>query len=201
MQPKFVLLTEDLAKARENRDCLIAHYQSIAIAHPELAGQCQGLMSRAERAYELLSERLDPPAGASVSWQINDYLSDQDNARRFSENAELDGDFPLGNEADAALAACHLSLEEIARLQCGLGEASDAGRAAEQAKPTATRCISHPDAMAVDSCECCGRPICAYCRDHNQTYSVAAEAGVPYCVACYDRTIRFYTYQKEHGLR
>ncbi len=62
----------------------------------------------------------------------------------------------------------------------------------EQKVYDSTHCCAHKDAPAVAYCVSCGRPICSYCVSNYQTYSVAAESGVPYCPSCYDRALGYY---------
>ncbi len=102
------------------RDQWIAEYQKLEREDPSLAQRCQMLIRRAQRACELAVGRYSTDRKRSTSSGCyDDSYYDWVEQQTAAEEAELDGDFPLGNAPDADFATPYFTLSQIARIQCG----------------------------------------------------------------------------------
>ncbi len=95
MKPQVAIGLKEGANVRETLERWLTAYDSVLRDYENKAELCEMLKERAKKAAELIE------AGV--------------------ENApELDGDFPLGNEADMAFAADVFTIMELVKIQCGL---------------------------------------------------------------------------------
>ena len=117
MKPETVLgikyREEPTAKLQE----WLKQYAAIAAEFPGAEDLAQRLSKRAEKAVELITERNrpEPPSSSHDDMYYIEMAKIMDDM-----DASFDGDFPLGNEADASFAGCYFSIPELAEIQCGL---------------------------------------------------------------------------------
>ena len=117
MKPETVLgikyREEPTAKLQE----WLKEYTVIAVEFPGVEDLAQRLSKRAEKAGDIITERNrpEPPSSSHDDMYYIEMAKIVDD-----ENASFDGDFPLGNEADASFAGCYFSVPELAKMQCGL---------------------------------------------------------------------------------
>ena len=103
------------------RDEWIAAYHEIAESDSSEKELCDSLTERISRAAELFIRRkIEPEKSDAISH--DDYYYEWLDEMKKEEDDSLDGDFPLGNEADMKLASSFFSIKEIALLQTGLAE-------------------------------------------------------------------------------
>ena len=103
------------------RDEWIAVYREIARSDSSKKELCDSLTDRISRAAELFIRRhIEPVKSDAISH--DDYYYEWLDEMKKEEDDSLDGDFPLGNEADMKLASSFFSIKEIALLQTGLAE-------------------------------------------------------------------------------
>lgn len=124
MKPETVLgikyREEPTAKLQE----WLKEYAAIAAEFPSAEDLAQMLSKRAEKAGELITERNrpEPPSSSHDDMYYIETAKITDDM-----DASFDGDFPLGNEADASFAGCYFSVPELAEMQCGLHHLIPAG--------------------------------------------------------------------------
>ena len=103
------------------RDEWIAAYREIAESDSSKEELCDSLTDRINRAAELFIRRhIEPVVSDAISH--DDYYYEWLDEIKKEEDDSLDGDFPLGNEADMKLAYSFFSIKELALLQTGLSE-------------------------------------------------------------------------------
>ena len=103
------------------RDEWIAAYREIAESDSSKEELCDSLTDRIGRAAELFIRRhIEPVVSDAISH--DDYYYEWLDEVKKEEDDSLDGDFPLGNEADMKLAYSFFSIKELALLQTGLSE-------------------------------------------------------------------------------
>ena len=103
------------------RDEWIAAYREIAESDSSKEELCDSLTDRISRAAELFIRRhIEPVVSDAISH--DDYYYEWLDEVKKEEDDSLDGDFPLGNEADMKLAYSFFSIKELALLQTGLSE-------------------------------------------------------------------------------
>ena len=103
------------------RDEWIAAYREIAESDSSKEELCDSLTDRINRAAELFIRRhIEPVVSDAISH--DDYYYEWLDEVKKEEDDSLDGDFPLGNEADMKLAYSFFSIKELALLQTGLSE-------------------------------------------------------------------------------
>ena len=103
------------------RDEWIAAYREIAESDFSKKELCDSLTDRISRAAELFIRRhIEPVVSDAISH--DDYYYEWLDEVKKEEDDSLDGDFPLGNEADMKLAYSFFSIKELALLQTGLSE-------------------------------------------------------------------------------
>ena len=103
------------------RDEWIAAYREIAESDSSKKELCDSLTDRINRAAELFIRRhIEPVVSDAISH--DDYYYEWLDEVKKEEDDSLDGDFPLGNEADMKLAYSFFSIKELALLQTGLSE-------------------------------------------------------------------------------
>ncbi len=106
------------------RDEWIAAYREIAESDSSKKELCDSLTDRISRAAELFIRRHIEPAKSDAISHDDYYYEWLDEVKK-EEDDSLDGDFPLGNEADMKLASSFFSIKELALLQMGLAEKID----------------------------------------------------------------------------
>lgn len=117
MKPETVLgikyREEPTAKLQE----WLNEYAAIAAEFPGAEDLAQRLSKRAEKAGDIITERNrpEPPSSSHDDMYYIEMAKIMDDM-----DASFDGDFPLGNEADASFAGCYFSVPELAKIQCGL---------------------------------------------------------------------------------
>ena len=103
------------------RDEWITVYSEIAESDSSKEELCDSLTDRIGRAAELFIRRhIEPVVSDAISH--DDYYYEWLDEVKKEEDDSLDGDFPLGNEADMKLAYSFFSIKELALLQTGLSE-------------------------------------------------------------------------------
>ena len=106
------------------RDEWISAYREIAGSDSSKKELCDSLTDRINRAAKLFIRRkIEPVKSDAISH--DDYYYEWLDEMKQEENDSLDGDFPLGNEADMKLASSFFSIKELALLQTGLTEQID----------------------------------------------------------------------------
>ena len=106
------------------RDEWIDAYREIENDDPSKKELCDSLIERISRAAKLFIRRhIEPVVSDAISH--DDYYYEWLDEMKQEENDSLDGDFPLGNEADMKLASSFFSIKELALLQTGLAEQID----------------------------------------------------------------------------
>ena len=98
------------------RDEWIAAYREIAESDSSKEELCDSLTDRINRAAELfIRRRIEPVVSDAISH--DDYYYEWLDEVKKEEDDSLDGDFPLGNEADMKLAYSFFSIKDLAFLQ------------------------------------------------------------------------------------
>jgi len=125
MKPEFALKIDyDRFKeyTREQiettRDEWIAAYREIAGSNSSKKEFCDSLTDRISRAAELFIRRhIEPAKSDAISH--DDYYYEWLDEMKKEEDDSLDGDFPLGNEADMVFASTYFTIKELAMIQTG----------------------------------------------------------------------------------
>ena len=100
------------------RDEWIAAYREIAESDPAKKESCDSLTDRINRAAELFIRRhIEPAKSDAISH--DDYYYEWLDEMKKEEDDSLDGDFPLGNEADMVFASPYFTIKELAMIQAG----------------------------------------------------------------------------------
>ncbi len=116
MKPETVLALQSCSDPKTVSDKWTEEYDRIAEDHADRKNICTALKRRAELACALYTER-----AAFVPSPCRDEAYYEEFAEsREREDASLDGNFPLGNETDAAFANNYFTVSELALIQCGL---------------------------------------------------------------------------------
>ncbi len=128
MKPEVALKIEyDIFKkytrtqVETTRDEWVAAYREIAEKDSSKKELCDSFIERIHRAADLFLSRYVEPQKSDAISHDDSYYEWLDEMKQ-EENDNLDGDFPLGNEADMKLASSFFSIKEIALLQTGLAE-------------------------------------------------------------------------------
>ncbi len=128
MKPEFALKIDyDRFKecTREQiettRDEWIAAYREIAQSAPFKKELCDSLTDRISRAGELFIRRHIEPARSDAISHDDYYYEWLDEVKK-EEDGSLDGDFPLGNEADMIFASPYFTIKELAMIQTGCSD-------------------------------------------------------------------------------
>ncbi len=134
MKPYLVVATSDLSEIWEKTNEFIAQYGEIMKKYPEKEKICGFLTKRVFKAARLFEDRVQgsgPVQPCNGGWDdsVYDWLDEQ----KEREEAEFDGDFPLGNAADAEFAAQYFTVKQIAYIQCGLFDEVNIGHYVEPA--------------------------------------------------------------------
>lgn len=123
MKPETVLGLKNGEDSKEKLQEWLKEYAAVAMEFPSAENLAKRLSKRAEKACTLILERNKPEPFSS-----HDDMYYMEIAKtRDDEDASLDGDFPLGNEADANFASCYFSVSELVCIQCGLHHLIAAG--------------------------------------------------------------------------
>lgn len=117
MKPETVLKLKTGDDPKEKLQEWLNEYKACAEEFLNTEDLAEELSKRAQKAYELIIERNKPEPSSSSH---DDMYYIEIAKIRDSEDAELDGGFPLGNETDASFANCYFSVAELAKIQCGL---------------------------------------------------------------------------------
>ena len=103
------------------RDEWIAAYREIAESDFSKKELCDSLIERISRAAELFILRhIEPAKSDAISH--DDYYYEWLDEMKKEEDGSLDGDFPLGNEADMVFASPYFTLKELAMIQTGCSD-------------------------------------------------------------------------------
>ncbi len=129
MKYSTVLGTSDHAEAAKRRDEFLKEYRKIEAEHPELERHCRKMRIRVRKAYERMTAPAPSIGFPAPDESFFDWL-DEKNAE---EQAEMDGNFPLGNERDAIFANRYFRVDQIARFICGLADEVNPGHYVEPA--------------------------------------------------------------------
>ena len=112
--------TEEYTRAQIEalRDEWIAAYRSIAEDDPSKKELCERLTERISRAAELfIGRNVEPPVSDATNH--DDYYYEWLDEVKQEQDAELDGDFPLGNQTDMEFASPYFSIKEFALIHTG----------------------------------------------------------------------------------
>ena len=115
MRPETVLNLKPGDDPAALRDQWIAGYDAFAKEYLNTEDLAKTLSERAKRAYALIKER----TAAEPASSHDEMFYIEEAARRKADDASLDGDFPLGNEEDAAFAGHYFSIPELVSIQLG----------------------------------------------------------------------------------
>ena len=124
MTPEVFLKLHPEDSVRETCALWQAEYRKCAEEFPEAKEIAARLGALAAKAGSLAEERRIPPRPTDSR---DDAYYTENEKIRDDEDASLDGDFPLGNERDAAFANSFFSVAELAKIRCGLSRLIDAG--------------------------------------------------------------------------
>lgn len=124
MTPEVFLKLHPEDSVRETGALWQAEYRKCAEEFPEVKEIAARLGALAAKAGDLAEERRIPPLPTDSR---DDAYYTENEKIRDDEDASLDGDFPLGNERDAAFANSFFSVAELAKIRCGLSRLIDAG--------------------------------------------------------------------------
>lgn len=115
MKPETVLGLKNGEEPKAKLQEWLKEYAAMA-ALPGTKDLVERLSNRAENACALILERRKPEPSSSSH---DDMYYIETAKIRDDEDASFDGDFLLGNEADAAFAGNYFSVSELAKIQCG----------------------------------------------------------------------------------
>ena len=103
------------------RDEWISAYRDIAQSDSSKKELCDSFIDRINRAAELFIRRhIEPAKSDAISH--DDFYYEWLEEMKQKENAGLDGDFPLGNEADMVFASPYFTIKELAMIQTGCSD-------------------------------------------------------------------------------
>ena len=128
MKPEFALKIDyDIFKEYTRgqietaRDEWISAYRDIAQSDSSKKELCDSFIDRINRAAELFIRRhIEPAKSDAISH--DDFYYEWLEEMKQKENAGLDGDFPLGNEADMVFASPYFTIKELAMIQTGCSD-------------------------------------------------------------------------------
>ena len=109
------------SEVAEVRDEWLAAYRELEKRYPDKKEICDFLTERIVRAADIFINRYVASKGSDAI-SHDDYYYEWLEEIKQEENGSLDGDFPLGNEADMSFALAFFSLGELAMLQAGLAD-------------------------------------------------------------------------------
>lgn len=123
MTPEHVLNLKNEDNAYDKLNEWLNSYRLASVKYPLLNKKANELSCRAEKAYELYVQR-----NKSDFHDSHDDMYYIEQARIIdSENEELDGNFPLGNERDARFASEFFSTDNLVKIQLGLFDEVECG--------------------------------------------------------------------------
>lgn len=123
MRPETVLALKPGDDPKKTADTWEKEYDSVAAEFPAREDICEKLKDRVKSACALYMQRKAYiPSPCHDEAYYEEFAETQER-----EDASLDGDFPLGSEADAAFANGYFSIPELAEIQCGLHHLIAAG--------------------------------------------------------------------------
>lgn len=124
MKPETVLGLKHGEEPQSKLRQWLEEYAAVAAKFPNTEDLTERLSKRAENACEFIVQRSKPEPASSSH---DDMYYIEVAKIRDDEDASSDGDFPLGNEADASFANCYFTISELAKIQCGLHHLITAG--------------------------------------------------------------------------
>ena len=128
MKPELVLNLKDGDKPEEKLREWLDAYTSYAGEYTNTEELAEMLSARAKKAYELILER----GVSDMATSSHDEAFYEESERvRAAEDAELDGDFPLGNTEDAEFANAYFTVDALAGIQLGKTNLIDCGEYTE----------------------------------------------------------------------
>lgn len=112
-----ISMLDNIETAKKNLDEWITAYQKIATEHLLAENMADKLICRVKSAYKILDDREKLKTDSSLC-QDTAFMESVVNEEEKAE-AELDGDFPLGNEFDAEFAVQYFKITDLAKIQLG----------------------------------------------------------------------------------
>lgn len=128
MKAELVLkisMLDNIEKAEKNRDEWITAYKKIAKEYPETEDMSLLLIDRINKAFKIIKSR--EMLRLSDSFCGDTAFMDTVVEEEAKAEAELDGDFPLGNEFDAEFALPYFQIIDLAKIQLGLANQVNPG--------------------------------------------------------------------------
>lgn len=175
MKAELVLkisMLDNIEKAEKNRDEWITAYKKIAKEYPETENMSLLLIDRINKAFKIIKNREE--LRLSGSFCGDTAFMDTVVEEEAKAEAELDGDFPLGNELDAEFALPYFQIIDLAKIQLGLANRVNPGVYCEYAYDVLIRkgFLYELDGSWQDALQCyCGVPTSSsvqnreyYCR-------------------------------------
>lgn len=115
----------NIETAKKNLDEWITAYRKIAEEHPSAEDMANRLICRVNSAYAILEKR-EELKSSSLFCKDTAFMESVIESEEKAE-AELDGDFPLGNEFDAEFAVPYFQITDLAKIQFGFASEVKAG--------------------------------------------------------------------------
>lgn len=115
----------NIETAKKNLDEWITAYRKIAEEHPSAENMANRFICRVNSAYAILEKR-EELKSSSLFCKDTAFMESMIESEEKAE-AELDGDFPLGNEFDAEFAAPYFQITDLAKIQFGFASEVKAG--------------------------------------------------------------------------
>lgn len=115
MKPETVLNLKPGGNPKKLRDEWLREYKTYADEFTNTEELAARLSERVKQACALILERSQP----DISTSHDETFYEAEDRRMSAENAALDGDFPLGNEGDAAFAGTYFSIADLVSIQLG----------------------------------------------------------------------------------
>lgn len=115
----------NIETAKKNLDEWITAYRKIAEEHPSAENMANRFICRVNSAYAILEKR-EELKSSSLFCKDTAFMESVIESEEKAE-AELDGDFPLGNEFDAEFAVPYFQITDLAKIQFGFASEVKAG--------------------------------------------------------------------------
>lgn len=115
----------NIETAKKNLDEWITAYRKIAEEHPSAEDMANRFICRVNSAYAILEKR-EELKSSSLFCKDTVFMESVIESEEKAE-AELDGDFPLGNEFDAEFAVPYFQITDLAKIQFGFASEVKAG--------------------------------------------------------------------------
>lgn len=120
-----ISMFDNIETAKKNLDVWITAYRKIAEEHPSAEDMANRFICRVNSAYAIL-EKKEELKSSSLFCKDTAFMESMIESEEKAE-AELDGDFPLGNEFDAEFAAPYFQITDLAKIQFGFASEVKAG--------------------------------------------------------------------------